>query len=63
MDRSEIGLQLFKLFCEPFLNIGITLATLKLVGTTPVEKEILKIIVRGLDITCLIILRMLTGKL
>ena len=33
------------------------------VGTTPVEKELLQVFAGGLDITCLIILSMLTGKL
>jgi len=48
---------------EPFLNTGITLAILKLLGTIPDEKEALNNISNGLDITCFISFSAVTGML
>ena len=46
-----------------FLNTGITLATLKLLGTIPNEKEALNNISNGLDITCFISFSAVIGML
>ena len=51
------------MICDPFLNTGITLASLKLLGTMPVEMEVLKIISNGLEITLLIIFNIETSFL
>ena len=42
---------MLRLVCDPFLYIGITFATLKLLGTIPVSKERLNKISEGLTIT------------
>ena len=40
-----------KQVCDPFLKTGMMLASLKSVGTVPVENEVLKRISNGLEIT------------
>ena len=54
---------MFKLVCDPFLNTEITLGILKLLGTMPVEKEVLNKTSRGLDMTVLRIRNIETGIL
>ena len=49
------------MICDPFLNTGITLASLKLLGTMPVEMEVLKRISNVLEITLLIIFNIETS--
>ncbi len=39
------------MICDPFLYIGITLATLNLSGTTPVDIEQLNIHSKGFEMT------------
>ena len=51
------------MICDPFLNTGITLASLRLLGTMPVEMEVLKRISNGLEITLLIIFNIETNIL
>lgn len=46
-----------------FKNIGISLATLKLVGTIPDDKEVWNKVAKGTDITPLRILSVFTGRL
>ena len=38
-DKSEIGLLLLQSCWSPFLNIGIILAHLRILGNSPVEED------------------------
>ena len=49
------------MICDPFLNTAITLTSLKLLETMPVEMEVLKRISNGLEITLLIIFNIETS--
>ena len=51
------------MICDPFLNTGNTLASLKLLGTMPVEMEVLRRISNLLAITLLIIFNIETSIL
>ena len=54
---------MFKLALDPFLNTGISLASLNRSGTMPVKNEAFKIICKGSDRARLRILRIETGIL
>ncbi len=51
------------MICDPFLYIGITLATLNLSGTTPVEIEQLNIHSKGFEMTVANNFKILIGML
>ena len=44
LDKRDIGRKLFKLAWDPFLNAGITLASLNCSVTMPVKNKALRII-------------------
>jgi hypothetical protein len=54
---------LLRLVVDPFLCIGIILVILKLSGTTPFNKELLKIISSGLEIMSFVNFKIFTGIL
>ena len=62
-DKSEIGLLLLQSCWSPFLNIGIILAHLRILGNSPVEEDKLIRFANGFERRFLSCFRMIAGIL